>query len=522
MRPERKYNSPIIPLLTTKSLDSGWLIDVLVELSAYKVAFDKLDANDIDGYQAVYKTIHANARLKRMVTYIHFLAMEGDLFSIFTSILQHMCARIRRHQLIRMLQDGIYVLYRYYFYYYASSGNEEVILDLVNEFKPHRTRIMLCTKVFENYCQTTNYHKDFKLFFRKKHGEHFQLPEFFIVVPWQQAISLVANRQVFLLHAGYLYMDYTHVAEWMANLWCSHVEYWRKWDRDEIVFPAREPFLEQLKAQVPQTQAMKPHVYEKMLGAMMEERFFRPFVEIMKLDMFVSFKDQQKAAASQSSVKLTEEQEKKQKKVEEVRNTINYAYGVAFKHGNAVAENNAPDTSRPSGSMATLDTKDLVGKFAEDYIKIMPPCVASLYKNHVSRRTHFKYSERLWFFSWCHKMGIPLSVLETEWRKMIENDSSVPIKQHQSMVADLKSQYQKYESQRQDGKEYNFSGCEKSKDYCPFRDIEDLGNRQNHCCEIVSTNKPIALTVFWDRQVFEKRWSPMRCSRNLIFFEKKR
>ena len=537
----------------------------------------RTDAINVDALQAVYHAIRDDTALATNTVYLGFAMLTGPLFKLSTAIMQHLCARLEHGFnaiVTKVLRDGIYVFYRYYFYYLLTTSNhEEAILRHVAQSglahidiksrdrvlaayaesqRRHLTQkqerllqdiqdldedlaeitasgsanrqkeyAMLLEQYGETHLRLTELEQemvglatresalmdDWQRDFRQRHGWDATLPSFFVEMPWRYATTTMNTRSIFLFFDGHLYLDYTHMAEWMVDQWCRAVDEWRDWDRVNIVDPYMTEFRRYYQGKL-----LTPGVYQShVVKAFEEEHLLMPLRRMMEMDLFLSYANTQRAAST--SVTLADQ-------------AICRAYTIIFNRGHLMtpprsSNNNTYSSSLTAATAVTAD--ELTGNLFIDYNNIMPPCILKMHATHINEKTHFKFQERLRWFSWCYKAKIPYEAVAKEWERMIIEDKTKPSAQTLATLRnDFQSLWRQAQENEDSGQFRGYFACTKMTEQCPFVEIEDLADRKMSCCQSLCVDKPPALASYWESNFDSMRWSPLSATFKLINYYSKK
>lgn len=387
----------------------------------------------------------------------HDIAYVGDLkMRLALVVIQHLCARLRNRKLKQDLVNGMVVLYHYYFFY-VQGRSEEKIVEVLRDAGRFNV---------EELCDDNDEDTDFltTLFIVQP---ELQKPRYKILAPWTQCLDLMRKKQVFVLH-GYAYLNYTQVADWTVQRWTSGFEQWIQHDL-EIVVPLMNRHLDNISSESSNAQlkAERTKMRRDFELILMRDHFY------LEPSLGADF---------------------------DARRFLHPIYAQLFAH---VRSNLDVRASSSSQSSSVLDTNY---PHFHDYIEVMPPCVMSLYLNAMKTRSHFKYNERFFFFTWAYKVGMSLGLLEDMWTKMCEQDEQAV---RQGKLASLSIEPSTtYARHDESSTQVNLHRCEtlQKMHLCSFvEDIEDLAQQRSCIAVTCGTSSS------WHQHV--DTWSPMAATR---------
>jgi len=472
--------SPKLCFMSPPDRDFTWLVDTLVALEGSS-----------DNGIALKGVTALKGGDNDLV--VQFSSLSPEVFTVGMYALQHAC--VRYPQMSYIIERGVELLYTHYFYSALKMEEERVIDALKMHGLPPDVVIEPFEEAMPDPAVRVAYMKIF-IARQTQRGSGALTPEHIIKVPWTQALSLVGSREAIYLQDGLVYLDYTMVSAWMRGRWKKGVSEWKEWDAVNVVMPISERARERLDADIPRRSWANNDEarYYKLAAQTENEKIYKPLLERMKRDFFVPF-DQDEVGPSDASLHVL---------VGIYRNIIERLEEIDKKRSHARrarrAEDEAPSTFVPT----VVDDGRLQ---IEGYARIMPPCIKRIYDTSVASRAHFKYEERLKFFQWAYKAGLPLEVTLEAWASMLDNDLSVSGQFRASLINIPGEIYAKELKNELEDRAFNFYGCAKMSEFCPFVDIEDLGDRMLGCvnsCTSVPTSSAM---------IMAKRWSPMAATK---------
>ena len=421
-------------------------------------------------YQRLKKDAFLNASIYEEIarSNVNNIAYVGTVkLRLAMAVIQHLCARLRNRVLKQQIIDGLIVLYHYYFFYIQKRSEERIIAILREE-----RRGIVILPLTNDDDDDSAFLQTFSIF------EKGELPCYKILVPWTDCLELVREKRVFL-RQGMAYLSYTQVANWAVQRWTSGFRRWIEHDQ-LITTPLIDNHLANISHEGTVTNAAFRNERVKVNHS---------YKLILMRDLFYS----------ESSLRSSFD----------ARRFLHPIYAQLFEH----VRKNLDDSKMQSSTQSVLDTG--YSKFY-DYIEVMPPCVLSLYKKTVDARTHFKFEDRFFFFTWAYKVGMSMNILETMWTKMCEQDKEAV---RQGKLASLLIEPTiTYERHNQSNQQVNLHRCEtvQKLGHCAFTcsssssssstDIEDLV-QQKSCVTATYSSTPSR----WYQHL--KTWSPMAATR---------
>lgn len=311
-------------------------------------------------------------------------------------------------------------------------------------------------------------------------------------VPWQRALEMMREK-TFLIEQQYVYFTYHDIPLLMLCLWDYKVKLWQADDMERVLVPMLEHLdktILNLAPRVPPTE----RIHKQM-------RFYREFAifpskEYMKLERYCDPAESAISFFYQSALQVILNMKETPVRHNPLQQKIQY-----------VAE-------------YTPDSTD----FDSTYMKLLPPCIYRILRNHFANRTHPKNNERVLIFRFLIAAKIPLEAAQVMWTKIIDNANDTRGQRHQLMACpqDLYNSFASPNSPQR-----SFNSCDtiqSTYNACPFSDIEDLGNRKNHCAQnnlwIERLKQPSLKKAPWPRR--RGIWSPIIAYNSLIEFHSKK
>ena len=376
----------------------------------------------------------------------------------------------------------------------------------------------------------TNPASSYRYLFTRKHGENVPPPMFIIKVPWTQATGIVSRHENFYMEDGFAFLDYTQISMWMRDFWHSAVTNARRWDNINIIWPWLDMETEAYQDVIPINVDMSHSEFVEYLKKFNDKTFHVPLTQLLANGLF--FLEEEKESDDPNSLENLH------------KNAVTCLYKTVFEQGHKLQamlrtrllrmRQHVAESSSTSGLPSEneifyqpLET-NVTGNFMSDYGRIMPPCIKLMYETHMNGRTHFRNDERLKFFWWAFKASVPLDTLMEMWSVMIDNDSTVNQKERKSLIQECTNIYTRQQRNRDADNEFNYYGCQKMENYCPFAgpvssssssigDLEDLGKvmfeRKLKCGgHLYDSKTPVPNTGVVEQRwphVHLRRWSPM-------------
>ena len=469
--------SPKLCLMSPPDRDFAWLVDTLVALGS----------NENPSGVSAFKGGDGD-----LIAQFSFLSPE--VFTVGMYALQHAC--VRYPQLSQVIERGVELLYAQYFHAALKMEEERIIGALRLHGLPPDVVIESFEKAMPDPVTRVTYMKIF-ISRQTQRNSGALTPEFIVKVPWTQALTLVGSREAIFMENGLVYLDYTMVATWMRGRWKKGVSEWKEWDAVNVIMPICERARQQLHSDIPRRSWAQHDEsrYYKLIGQTENEKIYRPLIERMKRDHFLPF-DQDDVDPTDASLHvMTGIYRGILERLEEVDKQRNRLRRARYQQ-----EVEASSTFVPT----VVDDGKLQ---IEGYAKIMPPCINKIYRTNVTAHTHFKHDERLKFFQWAYKAGLSLEVTTEAWASMLDNDMSVSGQFRASLINIPREIYTKELKNEIEDRAFNFFGCAKMSDYCPFVDIEDINDRLGKCVTTCCTSVPTSTAM-----VMARRWSPMNAT----------
>ncbi len=472
----------MLSYLTPRDQDFTWFLQAVVVLSDYYPALKERGFLNED----IYATIAADARLVRNEEIMRqFECLTVEHFRLAFALCQHLYVRAtdpyaekHRGGAKSLVRRGICVLY-HYLYYHVAGGGEMGIIKQIDHLRD--VRVVPLNPENANHAWCLEY-------FRQEHGEWAQAPKYIIMVPWRQFLSGVARkRQACPLESGFACVVYTQVGHWVAERWKCTVRAWRDHDH-----PIIDPwYAHQYAIHKPTIDAARNEM-GRHSGAFSiwktnfhKEHFYNPARVKMLNGHFYDHAATSRPGFDPDAV-------------------LYPLYTRLFAMGRTIESRAAHDRQQQSTARGELDfhNEAETGDFLVDYGPIMPPCIEVMFSTATSTHTHFKYEDRMIFFSWTFKVGIPLASVEAMWTNMCKNDKKVDARAAAALLAVPGGLYRKYTLDKERGENYNFRGCAKMSAHCVFADIESVVERAQQCIECVCTDHSRRLPA-------PEKWSPM-------------
>jgi len=454
--------------------DFSWLVETFFALGTSGVMADKFFTDDMTA---------------------QFSFKSPEVFTVGLFAIQHACARLEETQkmLVSIITKGVDVLYTHYFNVVLRMEEERIIEALKRHGVPPEIFIVPFGDAFEDWDVAESYLK----IFATRNANSVDGPSYIIKVPWQQALSLVGSKKAIFLEKGMAYLDYTVAGEWMRERWKKGLQEWKEWDAINVVTPILEQARQQLDLDFPKKSwDSDDGRYYKLIGQTENDKIHAPLLERMFKDFFVPY--------LQTCVEPTDPS---------LHALVSVYRGVFKTLGSLEQKLSRSFKRRTSEEEGGEDEESFVPDSVGDgqiqftgYEKIMPPCIKKIYQGAVTARTHLKYAERLKFFQWAYKAGIPLEVTLEAWGAMIDNDTNVGAQFRAQLINIPGEVYRREEKNKAEDKVFNYAGCAKMIEYCPFADIEDLVARKNECIYLCAEMPPSMAMVV------NRRWSPMNAT----------
>lgn len=473
----------MLSYLAARDQDLTWFLDAVVLLADYYTELKERGFLN----KAVYVAISTDSRLIRNEEIVRqFECLTVEHFRLAFTICQHLYVRATDPYAVRhrggaksLIRRGLCVLY-HYLYYHVAGGSEKAVIKQIEHLKDVRVKPVDADNPNHVWCLEN---------FRQEHGEEAPLPTFIIYVPWRQYLSAVKRkRSACPLEQGYACVVYTQVGHWVAERWKCIVEEWRRHDHVLI-----DPWY------VHHYKIHRPTITERgselgwYSGAFViwknrfyKDHFYNPARSKLLRGQFYNHDSLARPGFDPTAV-------------------LYPLYAKMFAVGRRLEDRAAQEQQQRNAARGELDfhNEAETGDFYVDYGSIMPPCIEFMYSKTVGSNSHFKYEDRMTFFSWTFKAGIPLSSVEAMWTTMCSNDPRVTARATPALLAIPASLYRKFIGDREREERYNFKGCAKMGGACLFVDIENLTERKQQCIETVCAQRN------GRRLPAAEKWSPM-------------
>lgn len=397
--------------------------------------------------------------------------LSPEVFTVGMFAIQHVCARLESTNafLINTITNGVYKLYEHYLK--NVKQGETMAIGALQEFG-EISSVEVCSFDEAFTGLERGVRESCRNYYLKKGTP---VPALIVKVPWQQALSLVGSRKPVYIDNGMAFLDHGMLGEWMRERWKSGMREWKEWDAVNIIMPINNRAMPALISNLPVSSDSSS--YNRLLGEAERKSIQVPLLERLNTDLFVPFDMFQSMDPQDPSLQA-----------------LIMIYKIIFKALRCF--------SSTSSSSAPEVTPIEEGVTCEE---IMPPCVAKIYNDAFDARTHLVYRQRLKFFTWGHKAGVPLDMISAMWSRMLDNETS-PISsgERASLMSIPKQIYYSEDAKAANGTLFNYNSCKTMVEYCPVGDIEDLALRKRSCIK-TCTGKEDTIEVV----DLTRKWSPL-------------
>lgn len=475
--------SPMLAYLAPRDQDLTWFLQAIVVLADYYPLLKERGFLNED----IYATISTDARLTRNEEIARqFECLTVEHFRLAFVLCQHLYVRAtdvyaekHRGGAKSLIRRGICVFY-HYLYYYVAGGGETAIIKQIDYLKDVRVVRLDAEKANHAWCLQR---------FKEEHGEWAAAPNYIIMVPWRQFLTAVSRKRHFCpLENGYACVIYTQVGHWVAERWKCVVSAWRDHDHSIIdpwythQYAIHKPTIDKNGNEM----GWRSGAFAIWRNKYYKDQFYSPARNKMLNGYFYEYSEIVRAGFNPDTA-------------------LYPLYVKLFAVGRAIEDRTASERRQQSAARGDLDFRNEAetGDFYTDYGPIMPPCIEVMYTTAIETRSHFKYDDRMTFFSWTFKAGIPLTSVETMWTTMCANDPKVNARATPALLAVPSGLYRKYTLDKERGERYNFKGCAKMAQHCVFGDIENVLERAQQCIECVCADRG------GRRLPAPEKWSPM-------------
>lgn len=473
----------MLAFLSSRDQDLTWFLETLVVLADYYPQMKE------SGFlnESIYSAIAADTRLTRNPDIVRqFECLTVEYFRLVFALCQHLYVRATNPYVIRhrggaksLIRRGLCVLY-HYLYFYIAGGGEQAVIKQIDHLKDIRVRPVDAENVNHAWCLEN---------FRREHGEWMPLPTYIIHVPWRQYLSAVKRKRTNVpLENGYACVVYTQVGHWIAERWKCVVEEWRRHDHAlmDAWYVHQYAIHRSTISERGNELGWYSGAFSIWKNKFYNDNFYNPARIKLLNGNFYAVAQFARPGFDPATVLFP-------------------LYAKLFAMGRRLEDRAVREQQQRNAARGDLDFRceTETGDFMLDYGPIMPPCIEFMYTNATATRGHFKYDDRITFFSWCFKAGIPLSSVEEMWTTMCGNDPKVSARDTPALLAIPASLYRKFTNSRESGENYNFRGCAKMGANCAFVDIENLLERKQHCIDGVCARRE------GRRLPAPEKWSPM-------------
>ena len=468
----------MLEYLAPRDQNLSWFFSAIITMADY---YPALKASNFLN-ELIYVKIAEDSRLIDDSEIIRqFECLTPEHFRIAFFICQHLYVRIQSREkageAVRThIRRGMCVLY-HYVYCYIGRNSEQTILKQIHQLKDIVVTPVDPLDTLHEWCLIN---------FRTEHGIFAPEPKYIINVPWVQCCSIVGRKHgTCPLRNGFALLVYTQATRWISERWKCIVKVLN--DHDHALI---DPwFIHQYAIHKPiimkQAEDLRNNESEYAIwkGRYYDQYFYDPARDMLLSGKYYNY-DEIARPDFDPAVALDP------------------LYASIFSRGREMdTKLIREERSKVNRDDLDFHNKNETGDFFVDYESIMPQCIRGMYTKHITQKTHFRYDDRLTFFAWTFKMGIPLSSVNKMWSAMCAADARISKRDVPSLLAVPGELYRKYTLNKERGQNYNFKGCAKMAQHCIFAANPDITERKIMCSQLVCGNnegRALPAPKFWN------------------------